>query len=113
MRRTALASLVLTVPALLLPAADPPRRSSPKLASADPRDVEQARSRIRVPQGFQVTAWAAEPQLANPVAFAVDGKGRVYVAETFRLHAGVGDIRGHMSWLDDDLSCRSVADRAA
>ena len=51
--------------------------------------------------------------LANPVCFAFDEKGRFYVAETFRLHDGVTDIRGHMDWLDDDLACRTVADRVA
>ena len=28
-------------------------------------------------------------------------------------HAGVTDTRGHMYWLDDDLACRTVADRVA
>ena len=51
--------------------------------------------------------------LANPVGFGFDEKNRFYVAETFRLHAGVTDIRGHMDWLDDDLACRTVDDRVA
>src|SRR5205814_6990597 len=51
--------------------------------------------------------------LANPVCFCIDEKNRFYVAETFRLHAGVTDIRGHMDWLDDDLASRTVADRVA
>ncbi len=51
--------------------------------------------------------------LANPVAFCLDEKGVVYVAETFRLDAGVTDTRGHMDWLDDDLASRTVADRVA
>src|SRR6185312_6363694 len=42
-----------------------------------------------------------------------DEKGRCYVAETFRLHAGVTDNRGHRNWLDDDLASRTVADRVA
>ena len=29
------------------------------------------------------------------------------------MSAGVTDIRGHMNWLDDDLACRTVADRVA
>lgn len=69
--------------------------------------------RFRVPKGFKVELVAAEPLLANPVAFCVDHQGRFYVAETYRLHAGVTDIRGHMNWLDDDLASRSVADRVA
>src|SRR5262245_40205366 len=72
---------------------------------------EKAIARIRTPKELKVSLWAAEPMLANPVCFAFDEKGRMFVAETFRLHAGVTDIRGHMNWLDDDLACRTVADR--
>src|SRR5207244_1637930 len=49
----------------------------------------------------------------NPVCFCVDEKNRFYVAETFRLHDGVTDVRGHMDWLDDDLASRTVVDRVA
>ena len=74
---------------------------------------ETAIKRFRVPKGFKVELVAAEPHLANPVAFCIDHQGRFYVAETYRLHTGVTDIRGHMNWLDDDLASKSVADRVA
>jgi quinoprotein glucose dehydrogenase len=81
-----------------------------KPASAEP---QEAMSRIKLPKGFQIDLFAAEPMLANPVSFCLDSKNRVYVIETFRLNAGVEDDRGHMSWLDDDLANRTVADRVA
>src|SRR5262249_50936703 len=56
---------------------------------------------------------AAEPLLANPVAFSIDEQGRFYVAETFRCGAGVPDISGRMDWLDTELASRSVAERIA
>jgi quinoprotein glucose dehydrogenase len=62
---------------------------------------------------LKIELFAAEPLLANPVAFCIDEKGRFYVAETFRLGAGVTDTREHMNWLDDDLACQTVADRVA
>lgn len=65
------------------------------------------------PDDLQVELFAAEPMLANPVAFAIDRSNRFYVAETFRLHAGVTDIRQHMDWLERDLSSRTVEDRVA
>lgn len=77
------------------------------------QDGEAAIKRFRAPEGLQVRLFAAEPLLANPVAFTSDERGRIYVAETFRLHDGVTDIRGHMDWLDDDLACRTVNDRVA
>ncbi len=89
-----------------------PKPYEPKIAPASD-EWKQAQKRIQVPDGFQVDLFAAEPLVANPVCFAVDEKNRFYVAETFRLHDGVTDIRGHMDWLDDDLACRTVDDRVA
>src|SRR5438552_3331693 len=68
---------------------------------------------FQVPTGLKVDLWAAEPLLANPVAFNFDERGRAYVCETFRLHAGVGDIRGIMDWLDEELAARTIDDRLA
>jgi quinoprotein glucose dehydrogenase len=72
-----------------------------------------AMQRFELPEGFAAELWAAEPHLANPVAFYVDFDGRVWVAETFRLHAGVTDMRSHMDWLEDELAAKTVADRVA
>ncbi len=76
-------------------------------------DGARAMSAMEIPEGFDLSLWAAEPLLANIVAFHVDAQGDVYVAETFRLHAGVTDIRSHMDWLEDELATFSVADRLA
>ncbi|WP_165248823.1 PVC-type heme-binding CxxCH protein [Paludisphaera soli] len=73
----------------------------------------EAQKSLRVAPGFQVDLFAAEPMLANPVAFHVDEKGRFFVVETFRHTDGVTDTRGHMNWLVDDLAARTVADRVA
>src|SRR5262245_33988187 len=85
---------------------------NPRVAPASDEPL-RALKRIRVPAGLKVELWAAEPLLANPVCFAFDEKGRAYVAETFRLHAGVTDNRNNMYWLDDDPASRTVADRLA
>ena len=93
--------------------ADAPLQSyNPPIAPASD-EAKRAIPSFRVPAGLNVELFAAEPILANPVAFCIDEKGVVYVAETFRLHAGVTDTRNHMNWLDDDLACRTVADRVA
>ncbi len=76
-------------------------------------EAETAMRRFRVPKGLKVELAAAEPLLANPVAFSIDEQGRFYVAETFRLHAGVTDIRGHMDWLDEELAVKTVEERVA
>ena len=89
-------------------AGDAPYTPDVKPASAD---AERAIGGFKTPEGVKVGLWAAEPLLANPVAFDFDGKGRLFVAETYRLHHGVTDDRGHMDWLDVDLAARTVADR--
>jgi quinoprotein glucose dehydrogenase len=88
----------------------------PAIAPASDEGAKAAKG-IQAPPGTQVTLYAAEPLLANPVCFCFDEKGRLFVAETFRLHSGVTDNRSHMkkipTWLDEDLACRTVADRLA
>ena len=69
---------------------------------------------MRTADKLKVDLWAAEPLLANPVEFCFDNKGRVFVAETYRLHAGVSDNRGRgEAWLNDDIASRTVEDRVA
>jgi quinoprotein glucose dehydrogenase len=82
-------------------------------ANAAPSEAEQAIKLFKVAPGLAVDLWAAEPMLVNPVAFNFDEKGRAYVCETFRLSAGVDDIRGIMDWLDEELASRTVEDRLA
>jgi quinoprotein glucose dehydrogenase len=91
---------------------DPTKPFEPKIAAAS-KEPEQAMKRVRLPSGTKIELFAAEPLLANPVAFCFDEKGRCYVAETYRIQHGVTDNRGHMYWLDDDLASRTVADRVA
>ncbi|MCY2946365.1 MAG: HEAT repeat domain-containing protein [Planctomycetota bacterium] len=76
-------------------------------------EAQKAIAGFQIPAGYTGSVFAAEPHLANPVAFSIDHQGRAYVVESFRVHAGVTDIRGHMDWLDDDLACRTVGDRRA
>ena len=74
-----------------------------------------AMAKFELPDDLRVELVAAEPDLANPVCFHVDRRGRFWVAETFRLHKGVTDNRSqqHDDWLDRELACRTVDDRVA
>lgn len=93
--------------------------AAPEVAAApavDPElpSPEQAVAGFGMPDDFRVELFAAEPDLANPVAFAVDERGRVFVCETFRQNKGVTDNRGQKrEWVDADLASQSVADREA
>ncbi len=113
--------LVSIVVAMLLPIlliatlqAQPDPYAS-KIAKAS-EEWKKSLKRMQLPPGVQADLWAAEPHVANIVAFHFDEKGRCYVAETFRLHKGVTDNRNHAGkagWMDDELACRTVADRVA
>src|SRR5262245_16879498 len=98
--------------AIASPEAPPKSDYSPPVAKASD-EAQKAIPRFQYDKSLKVEVWAAEPMLANPVCFAFDEKGRCFVAETFRLHHGVTDDRGHMNWLADDLASRSTADRVA
>ncbi|MBS0204337.1 MAG: HEAT repeat domain-containing protein [Planctomycetes bacterium] len=74
---------------------------------------ERAIQRFRLPPHTKTDLFAAEPMLANPVCFAFDARGRIYVTETFRQQNGVEDNRSHGHWLLDDLAAQTVDDRIA
>jgi quinoprotein glucose dehydrogenase len=88
------------------------RQPKPVIAPASP-EAENNLKRIKVPDGLQLDLWAAEPMLANPVAFCIDERGRVFVSETYRYRTSALDIRHYMFMLEDDLAARTVEDRVA
>lgn len=91
--------------------------------AAPSEEGAQTMKKFKLPAGLTVDLWAAEPMLAHPVALCVDEKGRVYVSQTFRFSDGISgggdkdygalDMRGHMDWLEQDLSNKTVEDRVA
>jgi quinoprotein glucose dehydrogenase len=76
-------------------------------------EAKQALRRMSLPPGWTGSVWAAEPDLAQPVAFDIADDGRVFVAESLRARRGVQDIRPLPDWLDEDLAARTVEDRLA
>ena len=85
------------------------RQEAPVIEAASD-EAKQALARMKLPPGIVASLWAAEPMFANPVAFNFDEKGRAFVAETFRYHTSVLDIRDYMWMLEDDLACRNQTD---
>ena len=73
----------------------------------------RAISTIQVPAGLQMELFAAEPQLASPVAICLDEQDRVYVAEEYRFNRGTEENRTRPFFLEDDLQIKSLDDRLA
>jgi quinoprotein glucose dehydrogenase len=88
------------------------RAATPVLAPPS-SEGEQRIKQFQLAPGLSVKLWAAEPQLANPVAFSVDEQGHVFTSETYRYRTSVLDIRHYMFMLEDDLASRTVEDRLA
>ena len=88
------------------PATKPPARKEPPSA-------EQVAKAAVVAQGLRIDVWAAEPLLANPVAFTFDNRGRAWVAETNRRKSSYLDIRSFPEWVPQSLALRSVEERTA
>lgn len=69
--------------------------------------------KLKLAPGLKAEVVAAEPLLQNPVAFSIDARGRYFIAESHRWATSVFDITKETPWLLDDLSFRTVNDRAA
>ena len=112
LRLVLLVSIVL-FPLIALASPEAPKSDyNPPLAKASD-EAEKAIPRFQLDKSLKVEVWAAEPLLANPVAFASTRRAAATSPRRSALHHGVTDTRGHMYWLDDDLACRTVADRVA
>ncbi len=62
----------------------------------EPRDPLTAAKMMTVPEGFSVEVVASEPDIVNPVAMAIDEKGRFWITESLeypRREPGVGKDR--------------------
>jgi putative membrane-bound dehydrogenase-like protein len=98
-----LAFCVVTV-AILIPTgtiAEERQNSLPmkehKTSDAQFLSPTQAVAKMAIPDGFEVSIFAAEPDIAEPIAFCFDARGRMWIAENFNYQT-----RQHHS--DDQVS---------
>ena len=58
--------------------------AQPKAAVVDePLPAAEAARTMQVPEGFRVTLFAGEPDVKQPIGFAIDDRGRLWVAEAY------------------------------
>src|SRR4051812_12191877 len=109
------ATLVMTATAVAQEAAGTAGPSGPRKVMAASDEAESAMKAFKVPPGFKVELFAAEPHVANISSFDMAPDGKAYVVEVFRRRGGgVLDMRNlSAAWLEDDLASRTVADRIA
>ena len=76
-----------TVPPTTVTYAADPRNELPKkqhrTSDAPFLTPEQAVKKMAIPEGFEVSIYASEPDIAEPIGFCFDDRGRMWVAENF------------------------------
>jgi putative membrane-bound dehydrogenase-like protein len=81
---TSAAILILTFATAAAVAADDfPAPYDTEPANTRPLPADEAAKAFRVPPGFRVGVFAAEPDVRNPIAMAWDARGRLWVAENY------------------------------
>ena len=63
-------------------------------AADGPVPPEEAAGRMTLPQGFSATLFAAEPDVRQPIAFTIDPRGRLWVAECYSYPSWIGGPQG-------------------
>lgn len=96
---TSLASAMVLATEIVAGAAQPPA-DVVKFSGLSP---EAAAREATVPQGFNVKLFAGEPDVKQPIAFALDDRGRVWVAEgyTYPHRAPEGQGKDRILILED------------
>jgi putative membrane-bound dehydrogenase-like protein len=71
---------------LRTPQADEPEDAPairPNAVVDEPLPPEEAARTMRVPEGFQVTLFAGEPDVRQPIGMCTDDRGRLWIAEAY------------------------------
>lgn len=58
-----------------------------------PLPATEAIRRITLPAGFNITLFAAEPDIVQPIAMTIDPKGRLWVVENYSYPIWLGGPR--------------------
>ena len=86
-------AIVLAVLGLGQPAGGAFLEQAQPSASA-PIPPREAVRRIKLPSGFTVSLFASEPDVVQPIAMAIDHKGRLWVVENYSYPIWQGGPRG-------------------
>jgi putative membrane-bound dehydrogenase-like protein len=73
----------------------------PKDTEGTPTPPADALKKASLPSGFEMTVFAAEPQVLQPIAINVDDRGRLWVAECFSYPQWAKTGRDRLTILED------------
>ncbi|MDZ7694090.1 MAG: HEAT repeat domain-containing protein [Balneolaceae bacterium] len=77
------------------------------------QDAEQIRGEVttELAEGMELSLWASEKLLADPIGMDINNKGQAYITVTERSTSSEFDIRGHQNWMIESISWETVQDR--
>ena len=81
-----------------------PRQANAPKPPSVPEEAKKVAAAVKVMPGLKAELFASEPMMANPLAFCIDEKGRVWISESFRY----GSTPERPA---DDLNSRTVMER--
>jgi putative membrane-bound dehydrogenase-like protein len=71
---------------------DTPYAINTQAAGEHPPSAAEAAAMITVPDGFQVSLFAGDPDVHQPIALEIDDRGRLWVAECYTYEGGEYDL---------------------
>jgi putative membrane-bound dehydrogenase-like protein len=72
------------------------------LAQDRPLPAVEAAQHFTLPKGFKATLFAGEPELVQPIAFAFDDRGRIWVVENYSYPGWAGEKHDRVSIFSDN-----------
>jgi len=78
----------------------------------NPLSPEDSQKHIQVPKGFETVLYASEPEIINPIAFAWDERGRLWVVQSMDYPHGLdNDVGGDRITICEDTNKDGKADK--
>ena len=118
MHRPLPAFLLLALLSTCGPAEKPAPRYPERSISLDEDAAAELAQKIRtetnveVTPGLDLTLWASDSLVNDPIAISVAPDGRIFYTSATRQEHSEFDIRGHRDWMTASLAFKTVEDRA-
>ena len=87
-----------------------------QMDSAKAADIAQkirAEASVEVADGLDLSVWATDSLVSDPIAISVAPDGRIFYTSATRQTNSEFDVRGHRNWITASISFQTVEDRRA
>ena len=81
--------------------------------AADMAQKIRAEASVEVADGLDLSVWATDSLVSDPIAISVAPDGRIFYTSATRQSNSEFDVRGHRNWITASISFQTVEDRRA